>query len=469
MGPSDSGRRNLWQQLPRLAGQVVRIIASETAGYQELVNIREQVEVLEGANKDDAAELEMLDQQLKRWRKDPPPDDEVLRDSLTQVDRLGARMAEREAELANHARQVTKLSADLQRRQQRLQAENVWRLVSVEYNVVSSLRHQAETLEQQIKALQVECQAQQRKLSDRVESIGLNILSSAIYATLPWLYLVLTKAMPAAPDTALAQPSPEPVPTPAEEIAAPKKTATPEAPRGSLSRMSGSMVEFEWVRIPAGAILMGSDKIRDNMARDDELPQHTLYLLEYHIARVPVTNAQYKRFVDATNHRAPSYWADGRIPNGKENHPVVHVTWRDAMAFCQWAGVRLPTEAEWEKAARGADGRIYPWGNEPPNRERCNFRGNENGTTMVGSYPPGANGLYDMAGNVWEWTSSKYRAYPYEGNDGREDRVGDGARTLRGGSWLNLELDVRCAARNFYNPNGLDTLGFRVVESSPGF
>lgn len=181
-------------------------------------------------------------------------------------------------------------------------------------------------------------------------------------------------------------------------------------------------IEFDWVTIPAGEFLMGSAKQKDRLARDSELPQHKLFLPEYRIARVPVTNRQYKQFVEATQHRSPDHWEKGQIPPNKENHPVVYVTWHDVLAFCEWAKVRLPTEAEWEKAARGTDGRIYPWGNEVPDKNRCNFNNNVGDTTPVGNYPQGASryGCLDMAGIVWEWTSSRLINYPYVANDGRE-------------------------------------------------
>jgi formylglycine-generating enzyme required for sulfatase activity len=229
-------------------------------------------------------------------------------------------------------------------------------------------------------------------------------------------------------------------------------------------------IAFDWVTIPAGEFLMGSDKQKDSMARDDETPQHQLYLPEYRIARVPVTNAQYKLFVDATGHSAPEHWENGRIPDGKENHPVVNVSWHDAQAFCKWAGVRLPSEAQWEKAARGTDGRKWPWGDEAPDKNRCNFNGNVVDTTPVGKYPDGASsyGCLDMAGNVWEWTSSEYQDYPYDPDDGREDPEDDAARTLRGGSWYDTELRVRCASRNRdFQYDRFVFIGFRVV-SSPG-
>ncbi len=232
---------------------------------------------------------------------------------------------------------------------------------------------------------------------------------------------------------------------------------------------------FDWITIPAGEFLMGSDKRQDAMAYDDELPQHRVDLREFRIARVPVTNQQYKQFVVATHHRAPDHWTAGEIPKNKPEHPVVNVSWHDAMAFCAWAGVRLPTEAEWEKAACWDAERnaklVYPWGNAFV-LARCNaFESGIMDTTPVGSYPEGASphGLLDGSGNVWEWTSSHYQAYPYAPSDGREAEGDEAQRTVRGGSWDYDRKSVRCATRDRLNPHfAADNVGFRVVLVSAG-
>jgi formylglycine-generating enzyme required for sulfatase activity len=213
---------------------------------------------------------------------------------------------------------------------------------------------------------------------------------------------------------------------------------------------------------------MGSDPGEDPDAVDDEQPQHTLYLPDYYLAKTPVTNAQYAVFVQATGHRAPYHWRGGKLPMGQEDHPAVNVSWYDAVAYGNWLSeatgkpYRLPSEAEWEKGARGNDGRRYPWGSQW-DPARCNSRESGGGetvavlgiyvgrTTAVGAYPDGASphGLLDVAGNVWEWTSSVYRAYPYDPADGREDPGPlDGVRrVLRGGASVNLAWRVRCAFR----------------------
>jgi formylglycine-generating enzyme required for sulfatase activity len=196
-------------------------------------------------------------------------------------------------------------------------------------------------------------------------------------------------------------------------------------------------IGIELVQIPTGEFLYGDDKRR-------------VYLPEYWIAKTPVTNRQYKAFVDATRHRTPPHWKSGKIPVGKEDHPIVYVSWHDAAAFCQWAGVALPSEQQWEKAARGTDGRKYPWGAAEPDKHRCNFNRDVGDTTPVGKYPAGANGLFDMAGNVWEWCADWYE---------------QGGRVMRGGSWLVSARWVRCAYRDWSNPGSrYDSVGFRVVS-----
>jgi formylglycine-generating enzyme required for sulfatase activity len=233
--------------------------------------------------------------------------------------------------------------------------------------------------------------------------------------------------------------------------------------------------EPELILIPAGEFLMGSDKIIDKSADDNEQPQHTVNLLEYYISKTPVTNAQYASFTAAIDHHAPYHWKRGQPPGGKEDHPAVVVSWHDAMAYCEWLAVitgkayRLPTEAEWEKAARGADGRIYPWGNQW-DPKRCNSQeGGPGRTTAVGQYSPQWDSLYgcvDMVGNVWEWCHSSYKSYPYDPDDDREDPEARGDRVLRGGAFAT-QRPVRCAARRG-NPqiNRYYDIGFRVCVAS---
>jgi formylglycine-generating enzyme required for sulfatase activity len=226
-------------------------------------------------------------------------------------------------------------------------------------------------------------------------------------------------------------------------------------------------VEPEMVLIPAGEFIMGSDPSLDQDAVDGEQPQHTLHLPDYYLAKTTVTNAQYAAFVQSTGHRIPYHWRGGKLPRSKEDHPVVNVSWHDALAYCNWLAevtgkpYRLPSEAEWEKGARGSDGRLFPWGSQW-DATRCNSREGGEGdtaggfyyigaTTPVGAYPAGASpyGLLDMAGNVWEWTSSAYEAYPYDPADGREGLGAmDGVRrVLRGGASANLAWRIRCAFR----------------------
>jgi formylglycine-generating enzyme required for sulfatase activity len=239
-----------------------------------------------------------------------------------------------------------------------------------------------------------------------------------------------------------------------------------------------SPIHLELVCVPAGVFVMGSDPAIDELARDPEQPQHTVYVPEFYIGKYPVTNAQYGAFVIATNHRKPEYWNKGKFPWGRRNHPVTCVSWRDAVAFCEWLSqetdksFRLPTEAEWEKAARGTDGRLYPWGDEPSDESRCNYSDMMGDTTPVGQYSPQGDSPYgcaDMAGNVWEWCHSLYRPYPYLPGDGREDPEAEGARVLRGGAFLYIRRRVRCAFRDWDAPSyWYDVFGFRVAVA-PGF
>jgi len=239
----------------------------------------------------------------------------------------------------------------------------------------------------------------------------------------------------------------------------------------------GRYEELGLVKIPAGEFLIGSSD-EDKQAYDNEKPQHTLYLPNYYIAKYPVTVDDYRVFVQESEHKT----SDERSLKGIGNHPVVYVSWNDALAFAKWKGMTLPSEAEWEKAARGADGRMYPWGNEwrsgvANTNEYWNkgthgllskLRRRDIGTTTpVGFFPQGNSpyGCADMSGNVWEWTRSLYEPYPYVVDDGREVEKAFVRQALRGGSFFNLR-DPRCAVR--FDPVGFLSFyygGFRVCAS----
>ena len=249
-------------------------------------------------------------------------------------------------------------------------------------------------------------------------------------------------------------------------------------------------------RIPSGDFLMGAAD-----AEGDERPIHRVFVSEFFIARFPVTQDEYARFVRATGHpvpaidtlpliaaggrdatfrelAAPYVWHDGQPPTGHGSHPVVLVRHQDALAYCRWLSVsigrvaRLPTEAEWEKAARaGVDGQRYPWGNDI-DPSQCNFLAHpaakrERGTRSTGTYPPNAYGLYDMCGNVWEWVGDWYQA-DYYGIGGTRDPRGPESGTMRivrGGSWVNDDVSMlRCAYRHRVPPDTYAySVGFRVV------
>jgi len=236
-----------------------------------------------------------------------------------------------------------------------------------------------------------------------------------------------------------------------------------------------------WVEVPAGEFWMGSEK-----GPEREKPVHRVHLERFQIARVPVTNAQYHLFVEATRHKPPSHWEDEKVPRGLESHPVTNVSWHDAVAYCRWLSevtgkpITLPSEAQWEKAARGdRDRREYPWGDEW-DETRCNTKElGLGGTTPVGIFPEGVSpcGCLDMAGNVWEWTVSLWGhwtgekaefqfGYPYDPADGRENlEAGDDMlRVVRGGAFGSERGSARCACRRG-GPPLLDWFygGFRVV------
>jgi len=312
-------------------------------------------------------------------------------------------------------------------------------------------------------------------------------------------------------------------------------------PRPGVGLRADGIPDIVWCEIPAGPFLMGSDKARDGAAFDDEQPQHEVTLPRYYISRYPVTVAQFDAFVQAGGYAEARYWPEARAANRWQvagirgsgddeprsapvdygapfnlpNHPAVGITWYEALAFCRWLTeqlqmpglelqvwkrekcdprslkpgifeVHLPSEAEWEKAARGGleipwgetgiqrenpdPARRYPWGPEP-DPEQANFDETRiEASSTAGCFPGGASpyGVEDLSGNVWEWTRSRWKTYPYDPTDGREDLMAGGlmSRVVRGGAFLYNERYARCAYRVWDFPyyRGWD-LGFRVVLS----
>lgn len=238
--------------------------------------------------------------------------------------------------------------------------------------------------------------------------------------------------------------------------------------------------------VPAGEFTMGSP---EGEGSNDEHPQRTVYLDAFYIGKYEVTNAEYKECVDAGVCKLPatnsSYTRASYYGNPEyDNYPVIFVSWYDAQAYCEWKGMRLPTEAEWEKAARGTDGRIYPWGNSAPNGSKLNYcdvnceidwkdSSVDDGyadTAPVGSYEAGKSpyGAYGMAGNVWEWVADWYDANYYRTASERNPQGPDSGeyRVVRGGSWIHGQGNVRCAFRGGYYPDDrYSDQGFRVVVS----
>jgi formylglycine-generating enzyme required for sulfatase activity len=222
------------------------------------------------------------------------------------------------------------------------------------------------------------------------------------------------------------------------------------------------------VLVPAGEFLMGS-----NDDQDDERPVHTIFLDAFAIDKFEVTNRKYLDFVRATGrpYTSEGYSAmAGRNPLIGPDQPVMGVSWHDAFAYCRWAGLRLPTEAEWEKAARGADGRLYPWGHQAPDTTRANCDSRLDSTMVVGSFPAGSSpyGAHDMAGNLWEWVEDGYDP-DYYWRSPRENPtgpIGAPSAVFRGGSWLTPPDMLRSSNRNSDSPARKSRdVGFRCARS----
>ena len=251
----------------------------------------------------------------------------------------------------------------------------------------------------------------------------------------------------------------EPVETERGEAAAAKKP-TREPPAVTTGSGTPPCAEDKLnpcILIEGGSFLMGSP---EGIGESDEYPQHRVRLSSFYLQEHEVTNEEYQRFV-----------ASHGFPSGKERHPVVEVTWTEAMAYAEWLGGSLPTEAQWEFAARGEEGRTYPWGEDDPTPERLNYRGNVGRTTPVRSYQQGATpeGIYDLAGNVWEWCLDWYGTYGGEELvDPRGPPQGT-SRVLRGGSFNFGPWFLRGASRRYGRPAFRFVFrGFRVAWSAAG-
>ncbi|MBI1922720.1 formylglycine-generating enzyme family protein [Candidatus Poribacteria bacterium] len=288
------------------------------------------------------------------------------------------------------------------------------------------------------------------------------------------------------------------------------RSESPQGGPGQLTERVSPTDGAKMVLIPAGEFWMGTDAkeipqlvqwtkkyYSDAQASgfEYETPRHKVYVDAFYIDKYEVTNAQYQKFMRATGHPKPMFWDDSGF--NAPTQPVVGVTWYDAMAYAKWAGKRLPTEAEWEKAARGGlEGKKFPWGDQDPDGSQCNFadknapssftwadRNANDGyqyTAPVGKYSPNGYGLYDMAGNVWEWCLDEYDGGFYAKSSGRNpvggatnitDIISDFTnvetlRSLRGGGWYGDPGNVRVANRISNSPTDTNHfLGFRCAGS----
>jgi formylglycine-generating enzyme required for sulfatase activity len=266
-------------------------------------------------------------------------------------------------------------------------------------------------------------------------------------------------------------------------------------PRPGVELDGDGLPDIIWHEIPAGPFLMGSGE-EDKQASEREKPQHEQVIPHaYQISRYPVTNGQYNAFIQAGGYEQDRYWTESGWtwrekedvlgprefgqPFGLSNHPVVGVSWYEAIAFCRWLteqfrekgqldrdqAISLPTEAQWEKAARDENGRYYPWGNtSDPNCANYEDTG-IGSTSAVGCFPEGGStyGVLDLSGNIWEWTRSLFEAYPYYNNH-HKNLESTGLRVLRGGAFFNTARSVRCTYRFVYDPfDCFRNSGFRVA------
>jgi len=303
------------------------------------------------------------------------------------------------------------------------------------------------------------------------------------------------------------------------------QSAPPEEGKNIFEEeVKAKIVEQEMILIKSGSFIRGTkelDKLSDEekenyMGEINETPQYTVALKAFYIDKYEVTNLMYKKFVDETKYQPPKHWVEGVIPLGLENHPVVYVSWNDAVEYAKWAKKRLPTEAEWERVARGLKGQIYPWGDEFDKLKCRNAFSKVRSTCEVNEYPDGKSpdGCYQMAGNVWEWVADRYDWRYYKRDPRNDPRKKDPRpdtdptgpldtevtyicedhgpqsnaegncpvencgkplkvtekfpeRVIRGGSWSDGSADLRCAKRSAYPPDyNSFRIGFRCARDA---
>lgn len=282
-------------------------------------------------------------------------------------------------------------------------------------------------------------------------------------------------------EVSIEKPEKSRLPMGAHDVSQPKQQARAPSPLHYRNPKDG----YEMMLIPRGEAIFGTgpdDPYFMESATDREKPQFKADLPEFYLGRYCVTNEQYLKFVQETGHRPPDQatmetpvWQNGKFPDEKAKHPVVCVSWQDAKAYCDWAGLSLPTELQWEKAARGIDGRIYPWGNNWDEKKCRNYHNKGLETTCaVDDYPEGISifGMFNMSGNVWEWCEDWYESKAYQsyaGNDLTLPKTGQ-FKLVRGGSWHgDSPRPFRCAARLPINPDDrVYWTGFRCVRCVGG-
>jgi len=290
-------------------------------------------------------------------------------------------------------------------------------------------------------------------------------------AASPTPVVLATPTPKPAPATPTPRPTPEPSPTPAPLESAQEEEAAAETEAEAEPETATGPLFEDMVLIPAGPFTMGQDG-----GKPKNGPAHEVDLPAFEIDRFEVTNDEFAHFVDETGYvtyaeeNSSKNWRDAAEAKGG-NHPVVYVTWNDAQAYCEWAGKRLVTEAEWEKAARGDDGRTYPWGNEFVADNGNFYEGGIRGTTAVGSFAGGASpyGVEDMAGNVREWVEDYFVAYPGAAADA-DPFFGEENRVNRGGGWFDGQDGelVTVYNRNAGPPDtsANDDIGFRCARDA---